>query len=338
MIKIKLTNWNKGRNEPTFRPLLIHQNTFSDIGIQFVDKGSYDFEFIGMADFINKKISLKDSINYGLEYINNLEGDYFLFDGSDSTSIMGAYEVFQQSNAKYLFKSAKTTIEQYKKPSAFNKWFFGKGSDLDLSYEIKPEIYDKIKLNGWNFGYYNPSYLNFDYSNKERNIDICAIYMGFHPKNYCHEVRDDIAYTKHRTRAWDILKSSKDISYEIDKRPPSEFADIMTRSKCTLSPYGQGELCFRDFEIIKYGSVMIKPDMSKVITYPNIYIPFETYIPCKLDYSDLIEKIQWVKDNPKKCQEISNNARKLYKEMYTKENLVIYWHKLLSNLNEVTYE
>ena len=162
--------------------------------------------------------------------------------------------------------------------------------------------------------------------------------MGFHPKNYCHEVRDDIAYTKHRTRAWDILKSSKDISYEIDKRPPPEFADVMTRSKCTLSPYGQGELCFRDFEIIKYGSVMIKPDMSKVITYPNIYIPFETYIPCKLDYSDLIEKIQWVKDNPKKCQEISNNARKLYKEMYTKENLVIYWHKLLSNLNEVTYE
>tara|TARA_R110001592_G_scaffold166015_4_gene400840 strand:- start:2749 stop:3765 length:1017 start_codon:yes stop_codon:yes gene_type:complete len=338
MIKIKLTNWNKGRNEPTFRPLLIHQNIFSDIGIQFVDKGSYDFEFVGMADFINKKISLKDSINYGLEYINNLEGDYFLFDGSDSTSIMGAYEVFQQSNAKYLFKSAKTTIEQYKKPSAFNKWFFGKGSDLDLSYGIKPEIYDKIKLNGWNFGYYNPSYLNFDYSNKERNIDICAIYMGFHPKNYCHEVRDDIAYTKHRTRAWDILKSSKDISYEIDKRPPPEFADVMTRSKCTLSPYGQGELCFRDFEIIKYGSVMIKPDMSKVITYPNIYIPFETYIPCKLDYSDLIEKIQWVKDNPKKCQEISNNARKLYKEMYTKENLVIYWHKLLSNLNEVTYE
>ena len=49
MIKIKLTNWNKGRNEPTFRPLLLNQNIFSDVGIQFVDKGSYDFEFIGMA-------------------------------------------------------------------------------------------------------------------------------------------------------------------------------------------------------------------------------------------------------------------------------------------------
>lgn len=37
MIKIKLTNWNKDRNEPTFRPLLINQSLFAQIGIQFVE-------------------------------------------------------------------------------------------------------------------------------------------------------------------------------------------------------------------------------------------------------------------------------------------------------------
>ena len=83
---------------------------------------------------------------------------------------------------------------------------------------------------------------------------------------------------------------------------------------------------------------MIKPDMSKVITHPNIYIPYETYIPCNLDYSDLVEKVQWVKDNPIKCKEITNNARKLVKELYTGEKLVTYWHNLLSNLNSVSYE
>lgn len=36
---------------------------------------------------------------------------------------MGAYEVFKESKAIHLFKSAKTTIEQYKEPTAFNKWF-----------------------------------------------------------------------------------------------------------------------------------------------------------------------------------------------------------------------
>lgn len=73
-------------------------------------------------------------------------------------------------------------------------------------------------------------------------------------------------------------------------KDPSRICRYNEKKQCTLSPYGQGELCFRDFEIIKYGSIMIKPDMSKVITHPNIYIPYETYIPCNLDYSDLIEK------------------------------------------------
>ena len=42
-------------------------------------------------------------IKYWLNTCDKITGDYFLFDGSDSSSLMGAYEVFEQSNAKYLF-------------------------------------------------------------------------------------------------------------------------------------------------------------------------------------------------------------------------------------------
>ena len=335
MIKIKLTNWKEGRNEPTFRPLLIHSQHFPQIGIQFVEDGSYDFEFIGTEDILNKKIPLQESINKGLEFLENNTGDYFLFDGSDSTSLMASFEVFQKSKAQYLFKSAKSTIEQYSTPTAFNKWFFGSGSDLDLAYKMNPETYDRIKLTGWNFGYYNPNYLNFDNSNLERSIDVCAIYQGFHKENGDHGTRNDLMYTNHRTKAWEVLESSKGISYEKDKRPFPEFADVMRKSKCTLSPFGMGELCFRDFEIIQFGSVMIKPDMSKVITHPNIYIPYETYIPCALDWSDLIEKIEWVKNNPKQCKEITENARKILKEAYTTENLLLYWYNMISTFKGI---
>tara|TARA_R110002012_G_scaffold234930_1_gene408620 strand:- start:23731 stop:24744 length:1014 start_codon:yes stop_codon:yes gene_type:complete len=335
MIKIKLTNWNKGRNEPTFRPLLIYAQHFNQIGVQFVDDGSYDYEFIGTEDILNKKIPLKESINKGLDFLDNKSGDYFLFDGSDSTSLMASFEVFKKSKAQYLFKSAKSTIEQYSTPTAFNKWFFGDGSDLDLSYEMTPEEYNRIKLTGWNFGYYNPGYLNFDNSNLERTIDVCAIYQGFHKENGDHGTRNDIMYTNHRTKAWDILESSKGISYEKDKRPFPEFADVMRKSKCTLSPFGMGEMCFRDFEIIQFGSVMIKPDMSKVITHPNIYIPYETYIPCALDWSDLIEKIEWVKNNPKQCKEITENARRIMKESYTINNLLLHWYDIISTFKGI---
>ena len=329
MIKIKLTNWNKGRNNHTFRPFLMYAQEFNNIGVQFVEEGSYDFEFIGMMDFLDKSIPLQESIDFGIKSLSNKTGDYFLFDGSDSTSLMAAYEVFKESNAQYLFKTAKSTQEQYNKPTAFNKWFFGNGSDLDLSYDISDDLYNRIKLTGWNFGHYNPNYLNIDQSNLERDIDVCAIYQGFHKECYDHGVRNDPFYTDHRTRAWEILGASKNISYEKDKRPFNEFANTMRRSKCTLSPYGMGELCFRDFEIIQFGSVMIKPDMSKVITHPDIYIPYETYIPCALDWSDLIEKIEWVKDNPQKCKEIVYNAQKLLCESYTLEKLLLYWYDMI---------
>jgi hypothetical protein len=335
MIKIKLTNWNKGRNNHTFRPFLLYGQYFNEIGIQFIEDGSYDFEFVGMEDFLDKNKPLNQSIEDGLESLSKITGDYFLFDGSDSTSLMASYEVFEKANAIYLFKSAKTTQKQYAKPSAFNKWFFGSGSDLDLSYTISDDIYDRIKLTGWNFGYYNPGYLNFDNANLQRDIDVCAIYQGFHKESYDHNTRNDLMYTKHRTGAWKVLEESSNISYEKDKRPFPEFANIMRRSKATLSPFGMGEPCFRDFEIFQFGSVMIKPDMSRVITHPNVYIPYETYVPCALDWSDLTEKIEWVKDNPKQCQEITENARRVMKESYAIENLLMHWYNTVSTFKGI---
>ena len=335
MIKIKLNNWQQGRNQNTFRIFLMYTKYFNDIGIQFVEDGSYDFEFIGMHDFINKKIPLQESIEYGLESLSKKSGDYYLFDGSDSTSLMGAYEVFIQSQAKYLFKSAILEREEYATPSAFNKWFFGNGSDLDLSYDISEKIYNRIKLSGWNLGYYNLSYLNFDKVNLQRDIDVCAIYQGYHDECYDHGVRNDILYTEHRTAPWQLLESSKNISYEKDKRSFSEFINVMRKSKCTLSPYGMGEFCFRDFEIIQYGSVMIKPDMSKIKTIPNIFIPYETYIPCSHDWSDLVEKINWVKNNQEKCKQIAFNAQQIMEKSFTIENLLLYWYNIVKNFKGV---
>ena len=128
MIKVKIQNPTKGRNEPTFRPFFFIKDMLKNYSIDITDSDDYDFLFVGMNDFINKKISLNDSINWGLENLSKITGDYFLFDGSDSTSLMGAYEVFEQSDAIYLFKNQKLkNREDYKKPTAFNKWFLVKG-------------------------------------------------------------------------------------------------------------------------------------------------------------------------------------------------------------------
>lgn len=325
MIRIKLTNWNKGRNSHTFRPFLLYSQHFQQIGVQFVEDGDYDFEFVGMSDFLDKKKPLEESIKMGIENLRNKQKPYFLFDGSDSTSLMAAYEVLRESNATFLYKNQLLSREEYKKPSAFNKWFFGTGTDLDLSYDISQEEYEQIRLSGWNLGYYNPSYLNYDTDSRERDIDICAIYQGHHPENYDHGVRNDILYTDHRIKAWSTLEGSPRSVYK-DKKPYEEYISILRRSKLALSPFGMGEVCFRDFEIIQFGSIMIKPDMSGVKTVPNVYIPYETYIPCKYDWSDLNEVVEEVLTNWEKYKDIPNKARKAFQESFSVEKLLLHWY------------
>jgi len=37
------------------------------------------------------------------------------------------------------------------------------------------------------------------------------------------------------------------------------------------------------------GSLLVKPDMSHVRTWPDIFVPHETYVPVSWDFSDLEE-------------------------------------------------
>jgi hypothetical protein len=71
----------------------------------------------------------------------------------------------------------------------------------------------------------------------------------------------------------------------------SSFMKEMEQCAACLSPFGYGELCWRDIECFATGAVLVKQDMSHLETYPDLYIPFETYVPVKWDFSDLQERL-----------------------------------------------
>ena len=110
----------------------------------------------------------------------------------------------------------------------------------------------------------------------------------------------------------------------------------MKRSKVGISPFGMGELCYRDLELIQWGCLLLKPDMSKVITEPDFFKPMETYIPVKPDWSDLNETIENVLDYFEDYEYIINNARQKVVEMYSYENVCMYWYNRFAKLNGVT--
>lgn len=75
-----------------------------------------------------------------------------------------------------------------------------------------------------------------------------------------------------------------------------------------FSPFGYGEVCWRDYEAVMCGALLIKPDMSHVETYPDIFRPHETYVPIRWDFSDLEEKVNYFLDNEPERNAITQNA------------------------------
>lgn len=337
MIKVGIINPTKGRNEPTFRPFLLYQSLFKEVGIEFVDDShSIDFFFVGMNEFIDKKIPLQQSIDKGVEFLSTLKVPYFLFDGSDSTSLMGSIEVFRKSNPIYLFKNQLLDFEEYNEPSTFNKWFFGSKDQPLLSYNLSDEERRRIKLSGFNLGTLLPQYRQIKHFSEDRSIDVCSIFQTTHKENYDHTFRNDLLYTNHRTVCKNKVVNLKNYSYIVDRKPYNEFIDILKRSKYTLSPFGMGEVCFRDFECMMYGSLLLKPTMEKVRTIPNIYIPYETYIPLEIDYSDLEDKLNWLEQHPNKRLEMVHRLSEIFIEKSSPIELVRYWYDIFKGLDTIT--
>lgn len=87
-----------------------------------------------------------------------------------------------------------------------------------------------------------------------------------------------------------------------------KFLLEMRHSKLCFSPFGYGEVCWRDYEAIMTGAVLVKPDMSHVETDPNIFIPWETYVPLRWDLSDFEETVRRLCADQNLRERIADNA------------------------------
>lgn len=80
-------------------------------------------------------------------------------------------------------------------------------------------------------------------------------------------------------------------------------------SKIIFSPFGWGELCYRDYEAVCWGAVLMKPSMSHVEVYPNIFTEGETYVPLAWDAADLESQVEACVSNPKQAERLAKAAQ-----------------------------
>jgi hypothetical protein len=97
---------------------------------------------------------------------------------------------------------------------------------------------------------------------------------------------------------------------------PRRYLAELSLSKIVFSPFGWGEVCFRDYEAVVAGALLVKPDMGHLETSPDIYLPGETYVPVRWDFSDLAETIEHYLAHPAEARRIIGNARRVLGDYY----------------------
>jgi hypothetical protein len=83
-------------------------------------------------------------------------------------------------------------------------------------------------------------------------------------------------------------------------------------SKIVLSPFGWGELCIRDFEALRSGALLLKPDMDHLETWPDIFFKNKTYVPFSWDAGDLIALVNAFLADEAQRKQTAQNALDAY--------------------------
>lgn len=83
---------------------------------------------------------------------------------------------------------------------------------------------------------------------------------------------------------------------------------------------------------LSMGSVILLADSEWRVWYKHMLKPWVHYVPVKADLSDLIDQIQWCRNNDSKCQVIVKNAKEFFDKYLQKNGVLDYMQKTLVEL------
>jgi Glycosyl transferases group 1 len=146
---------------------------------------------------------------------------------------------------------------------------------------------------------------------KERRRDIDIIFRGSVTKGtIVYPLRSGIAPILRQ------LEHKFRVIIPTEPVPRDDYYEEMMRSRICISPFGYGEICWRDYEAILCRCLLIKPNMDHVETNPDIFQAYKTYIPVEWDFSDLREKCEYYLNNENESAKIASEAYKVLDEFY----------------------
>ncbi len=124
-------------------------------------------------------------------------------------------------------------------------------------------------------------------------------------------VRESVAFQRKRIAA--MLSTY----IETGKLSRRHYIEELAQSRIAVSPFGLGEITLRDFEIFMSGALLLKPDMSGIETWPDVFRGGETMAAHRWDLSDLQETIEALIADPAQTAEVAAQGQRVYREHLT---------------------
>ena len=296
----------------------------------------FDSRIINNLIFKHKSIkkTISDEIIPLLKKLK-LKVDYLVFfDNADSTGHFH-YHVLPYVDL-YLKKQLLKDFSLYAKSLCRKRLFtdfyarnynFPERNENRPIFTLESKHLNKISLS-WNFalkdyrsennlskflnGFIRNKKLRFSEPNLNRRYILAA--------NYTVKKSYELVYFQ-RNQLLKILseKYKSNPMVSIGKIPKKIYLKTMRSSKAIISPFGWGEICYRDFETFISGAALIKPDMNHLNTWPNIFKENRTYIPIPWRIEEWSKLIPEILSDEKNLIEIAKNGQRAYNKIWAKK-------------------
>lgn len=95
----------------------------------------------------------------------------------------------------------------------------------------------------------------------------------------------------------------------------AEYRRQLALSKLSFGPFGWGELNVKEYETLILGAALVRPDISHMETWPDIFVPHETYAPYRWDFSDLEDVVLGLLADDAARVALARRGQEAYRDM-----------------------
>ena len=219
---------------------------------------------------ILRNINLYNSIHYGGRFFTDFNKNYFKI--KDTKELKS-----EKIDRKLLLKKLEVS------------WNMGL-VNFDLFSPFYHKLHSFLKSR---FFFKDPKIYNLNFS-KSKDVT-CRLSLNYH--------RETVKFQRLKIKS---LLENITVTKRISR---FKYFNELKISKISVSPFGWGEICIRDFETFICNSCLMKPDMSQINTWPNYYLKNKSYISFNWNMNDFENCLSKILNNNNKIKEISDYGK-----------------------------